>query len=176
MIHMYTKDSSKLAIDILTTHQPHQQAMMMHVFIEGKTYYNTRYTYTLCRASCSEFVTLKVLFCAHDYFNRSMHGKLIVWGGLDGDLVHLLQCVRCEYSAPPLMKKEKTNLEKSFNGGIRTQDVYFPHDRSSCIKCVYTSYAMRRSEVYYVNFCKPVRIHTYIQTIAECDPELFASH
>lgn len=36
--------------------------------------------YTQCRASCSESIRLKVLLCAHDCCNRSMHG--IVFGRL----------------------------------------------------------------------------------------------
>ena len=43
-------------------------------------------------------VTLSVLLSAHDCCNRSMHD--IVLGGLDGDLVRLLQCVRCVYNNP----------------------------------------------------------------------------
>ena len=39
----------------------------------------TRYMYMQCRASRSELETLKVLLCAHDCCNRSMHG--IVLGG-----------------------------------------------------------------------------------------------
>ena len=43
---------------------------------------NTRDTYAQCRASRSELVRLKVLVCAHDFCNRSMHGTVL--GSLDG--------------------------------------------------------------------------------------------
>ena len=45
----------------------------------------TRDTYTQCRASRSELVRLKVLVCAHDCCNRSMHGTVL--GSLDGYII-----------------------------------------------------------------------------------------
>ena len=89
----YVHQGLKLAVDILTTHQPHQQTMTMHVFIEGKTSYNIR-TYTQCRASRSELVTLKVLLCAHDYIVTGVcMVSLLFW-----EAWMAISCVSCSMS------------------------------------------------------------------------------
>ena len=46
------------------------------------------YSYTQSRVSRSKLVRLKVLLCAHDCCNRSMHG--IVLGGLDGNIINFM--------------------------------------------------------------------------------------
>ena len=63
-------------------------------------YICTRDTYTQCRASCSE---LKVLVCAHDCCNRSMHGTVL--RSLDGYIiVFMLSLKRVLWSARESVK------------------------------------------------------------------------